>query len=162
MAPKPQLHSYENALLKIKNALSSDDNVSLNHLDVKPVSLNGNEDKYSLSPQDPPVSSPFAKEKNDSQNTTNVSATSQNDEWEYVDENGNPVNNDDGEWEYVDENGNPVNNDDGEWEYVDENGNPVNGDDGEWEYVDENGNPVNGDDGEWEYVDENGNPLPSK
>ena len=159
MAPKPQLHSYENALLKIKNALSSDDNVSLNHLDVKPVSLNGNEDKYSLSPQDPPVSSPFAKEKNDSQNTTNVSATSQNDEWEYVDENGNPVNNDDGEWEYVDENGNPVNNDDGEWEYVDENGNPVNGDDGEWEYVDENGNPVNGDDGEWEYVDENGNPV---
>ena len=91
MAPKPQLHSYENALLKIKNALSSDDNVSLNHLDVKPVSLNGNEDKYSLSPQDPPVSSPFAKEKNDSQNTTNVSETSQNDEWEYVDENGNPL-----------------------------------------------------------------------
>ena len=125
MAPKPQLHSYENALLKIKNALSSDDNVSLNHLDVKPVSLNGNEDKYSLSPQDPPVSSPFAKEKNDSQNTTNVSETSQNDEWEYVDENGNPVNNDDGEWEYVDENGNPVNGDDGEWEYVDENGNPL-------------------------------------
>ena len=124
-APKPQLHSYENALLKIKNALSSDDNVSLNHLDVKPVSLNGNEDKYSLSPQDPPVSSPFAKEKNDSQNTTNVSETSQNDEWEYVDENGNPVNNDDGEWEYVDENGNPVNGDDGEWEYVDENGNPL-------------------------------------
>ena len=161
MAPKPQLHSYENALLKIKNALSSDDNVSLNHLDVKPVSLNGNEDKYSLSPQDPPVSSPFAKEKNDSQNTTNVSETSQNDEWEYVDENGNPVNNDDGEWEYVDENGNPVNGDDGEWEYVDENGNPVNNDDGEWEYVDENGNPVNSDDGEWEYVDENGNPVNS-
>ena len=161
-APKPQLHSYENALLKIKNALSSDDNVSLNHLDVKPVSLNGNEDKYSFSPQDHPVSSPSAKEKDNSPNTPNVSETSQNDEWEYVDENGNPVNNDDGEWEYVDENGNSVNGDDGEWEYVDENGNPVNGDDGEWEYVDENGNPVNGDDGEWEYVDENGNPLPSK
>ena len=144
-APKPQLHSYENALLKIKNALSSDDNVSLNHLDVKPVSLNGNEDKYSFSPQDHPVSSPSAKEKDNSPNTPNVSETSQNDEWEYVDENGNPVN-----------------NDDGEWEYVDENGNSVNGDDGEWEYVDENGNPVNGDDGEWEYVDENGNPLPSK
>ena len=124
-APKPQLHSYENALLKIKNALSSDDNVSLNHLDVKPVSLNGNEDKYSFSPQDHPVSSPSAKEKDNSPNTPNVSETSQNDEWEYVDENGNPVNGDDGEWEYVDENGNPVNGDDEEWEYVDENGNPL-------------------------------------
>ena len=30
----------------------------------------------------------------------------------------------DGEWEYVDENGNPVSDDD-EWEYVDENGNPI-------------------------------------
>ena len=31
----------------------------------------------------------------------------------------------DGEWEYVDENGNPVSDNDGEWEYVDENGNPI-------------------------------------
>ncbi|MBO6282280.1 MAG: hypothetical protein J6N49_07145, partial [Alphaproteobacteria bacterium] len=52
-----------------------------------------------------------------------------------------------GEWEYVDENGNPVEGGDGEWEYVDENGNPIEGGDGEWEYVDENGNPIEGGDG---------------
>ena len=154
---KSQLHSYEDALLKIKNALnsdSSDNNVSLNNLDVQPVSLSGDDllaktDNENNQPQDILYEQP-----------QKLADFDDNDgEWEYVDENGNPVSGDDGEWEYVDENGNPVSGDDGEWEYVDENGNPVSGDDSEWEYVDENGNPVSDNDGEWEYVDENGNPI---
>ena len=154
---KSQLHSYEDALLKIKNALnsdSSDNNVSLNNLDVQPVSLSGDD-----------LLAKTEVEKTQPQNIISeqpqkLADFDDNDsKWEYVDENGNPVSGDDSEWEYVDENGNPVSGDDGEWEYVDENGNPVSGDDGEWEYVDENGNPVSGNDGEWEYVDENGNPV---
>ena len=171
---KSQLHSYEDALLKIKNALnsdSSDNNVSLNNLDVQPVSLSGddllakteveNTQPQNIFSEQPQKLADF--DDNDSkweyvdENGNPVSGDDS--EWEYVDENGNPVSGDDGEWEYVDENGNPVSGDDGEWEYVDENGNPVSGNDGEWEYVDENGNPVSGDDGEWEYVDENGNPI---
>ena len=171
---KSQLHSYEDALLKIKNALnsdSSDNNVSLNNLDVQPVSLSGddllakteveNTQPQNIFSEQPQKLADF--DDNDSkweyvdENGNPVSGDDS--EWEYVDENGNPVSGDDGEWEYVDENGNPVSGDDGEWEYVDENGNPVSGNDGEWEYVDENGNPVSGNDGEWEYVDENGNPI---
>ena len=153
---KSQLHSYEDALLKIKNALnsdSSDNNVSLNNLDVQPVSLSGDD-----------LLAKTEVEKTQPQNIISeqpqkLADFDDNDsKWEYVDENGNPVSGDDGEWEYVDENGNPVSGDDSEWEYVDENGNPVSGDDSEWEYVDENGNPVPND-GEWEYVDENGNPV---
>ena len=154
---KSQLHSYEDALLKIKNALnsdSSDNNVSLNNLDVQPVSLSGDDllaktDVEKTQPQNIISEQPQKLADFDDNDS----------KWEYVDENGNPVSGDDSEWEYVDENGNPVSGDDGEWEYVDENGNPVSGDDGEWEYVDENGNPVSGNDGEWEYVDENGNPV---
>ena len=154
---KSQLHSYEDALLKIKNALnsdSSDNNVSLNNLDVQPVSLSGDDllaktDVENTQPQNIISEQPQKLADFDDNDS----------KWEYVDENGNPVSGDDSEWEYVDENGNPVSGDDGEWEYVDENGNPVSGDDGEWEYVDENGNPVSGNDGEWEYVDENGNPV---
>ena len=157
---KSQLHSYEDALLKIKNALSSDNDVSLNNLDIKPVSLGGGDDLPK--PQTPHTPAPQPKT---SAPVEDGSGISDGDDWEYVDENGNPVSGDsDGEWEYVDENGNPVSgDDDSDWEYVDENGNPVSGDsDGDWEYVDENGNPVSGDDdGDWEYVDENGNPLPS-
>ena len=154
---KSQLHSYEDALLKIKNALnsdSSDNNVSLNNLDVQPVSLSGDDLLAKTEVENTQPQNIFSEQ------PQKLADFDDNDsEWEYVDENGNPVSNDDGEWEYVDENGNPVSGDDGEWEYVDENGNPVSGDDGEWEYVDENGNPVSGDDGEWEYVDENGNPI---
>ena len=154
---KSQLHSYEDALLKIKNALnsdSSDNNVSLNNLDVQPVSLSGDDllaktDVENTQPQNIISEQPQKLADFDDNDS----------KWEYVDENGNPVSGDDSEWEYVDENGNPVSGDDGEWEYVDENGNPVSGDDSEWEYVDENGNPVSGNDGEWEYVDENGNPV---
>ena len=153
---KSQLNSYEDALLKIKNALNSDNsdnNISLNNLDVQPVSLSGDD-----------LLAKTDVENNQSQDIFSEPPQKLDDfddndsEWEYVDENGNPVSND-GEWEYVDENGNPVSDNDGEWEYVDENGNPVSDNDGEWEYVDENGNPVSDNDGEWEYVDENGNPI---
>ena len=154
---KSQLHSYEDALLKIKNALnsdSSDNNVSLNNLDVQPVSLSGDDLLAKTEVENTQPQNIFSEQ------PQKLADFDDNDsKWEYVDENGNPVSGDDSEWEYVDENGNPVSGDDGEWEYVDENGNPVSGDDGEWEYVDENGNPVSGNDGEWEYVDENGNPV---
>ena len=132
---KSQLHSYEDALLKIKNALSSDDDISLDN--IKPISLGGDDE---LPKQQAPTANALP--------TQTVSAK----------ENNSAA--DDGDWEYVDENGNLVSADDGDWEYVDENGNPVSGDDGDWEYVDENGNPVSADDGDWEYVDENGNPIP--
>ena len=120
---KSQLHSYEDALLKIKNALnsdSSDNNVSLNNLDVQPVSLSGDDllaktevektQPQNIISEQPQKLADF--DDNDSKS-------------EYVDENGNPVSGNDGEWEYVDENGNPVSDNDGEWEYVDENGNPI-------------------------------------
>ena len=153
---KSQLHSYEDALLKIKNALnsdSSDNNVSLNNLDVQPVSLSGDDLLAKTEVEKTQPQNIFSEQ------PQKLADFDDNDsKWEYVDENGNPVSGDDSEWEYVDENGNPVSGDDGEWEYVDENGNPVSGDDSEWEYVDENGNPVPND-GEWEYVDENGNPV---
>ena len=153
---KSQLHSYEDALLKIKNALnsdSSDNNVSLNNLDVQPVSLSGDDLLAKTEAEKTQPQNIFSEQ------PQKLADFDDNDsKWEYVDENGNPVSGDDSEWEYVDENGNPVSGDDGEWEYVDENGNPVSGDDSEWEYVDENGNPVPND-GEWEYVDENGNPV---
>ena len=153
---KSQLHSYEDALLKIKNALnsdSSDNNVSLNNLDVQPVSLSGDDLLTKTEVKNTQPQNIFSEQ------PQKLADFDDNDsEWEYVDENGNPVSDNDGEWEYVDENGNPVSDNDGEWEYVDENGNPVSGNDGEWEYVDENGNPVSDDD-EWEYVDENGNPI---
>ena len=154
---KSQLHSYEDALLKIKNALnsdSSDNNVSLNNLDVQPVSLSGDDLLAKTEVEKTQPQNIFSEQ------PQKLADFDDNDsEWEYVDENGNPVSGDNGEWEYVDENGNPVSGDDSEWEYVDENGNPVSDNDGEWEYVDENGNPVSGNDGEWEYVDENGNPV---
>ena len=120
---KSQLHSYEDALLKIKNALnsdSSDNNVSLNNLDVQPVSLSGDD-----------LLAKTEVEKTQPQNIISeqpqkLADFDDNDsKWEYVDENGNPVSGNDGEWEYVDENGNPVSDNDGEWEYVDENGNPI-------------------------------------
>lgn len=171
---KSQLHSYEDALLKIKNALSSDNNVSINNLNVKPVSL-GNEDDLPKPEPQQPKSQNAAPATSKAQDNglwnfddslpakASPAADNNGGDWEYVDENGNPVSADDsGDWEYVDENGNPVSADNGDdWEYVDENGNPISADDGgDWEYVDENGNPVSADEGgDWEYVDENGNPI---
>ncbi|MBQ9035401.1 MAG: hypothetical protein IJ099_05510, partial [Alphaproteobacteria bacterium] len=169
--PKPksshQSHLYDDAMQKIKDALQSTETITINELDDVPtISLSGNneeedeEDNNNKNPHtefiDTPLEDDFSAEFIPDDDKMNQ-------EWEYVDENGNPVETDDAdEWEYVDENGNPVEADDAdEWEYVDENGNPVEADDAdEWEYVDENGNPVEADDAdEWEYVDENGNPV---
>ena len=120
---KSQLHSYEDALLKIKNALnsdSSDNNVSLNNLDVQPVSLSGDDLLAKTEVENTQPQNIFSEQ------PQKLADFDDNDsEWEYVDENGNPVSGDDSEWEYVNENGNPVSGDDGEWEYVDENGNPI-------------------------------------
>ena len=113
--------SPNDAINHLRDNIASTASVSLNNLDVPPVSLNPTDDQNSYTI-----------------NTNNNQSSNQEDEWEYVDENGNPIT--DEEWEYVDENGNPI-ADDG-WEYVDENGNPI-ADDG-WEYVDENGNPIAG------------------
>ena len=120
---KSQLHSYEDALLKIKNALnsdSSDNNVSLNNLDVQPVSLSGDDLLAKTEVENTQPQNIFSEQ------PQKLADFDDNDsKWEYVDENGNPVSGNDGEWEYVDENGNPVSDNDGEWEYVDENGNPI-------------------------------------
>ena len=105
---KSQLNSYEDALLKIKNALNSDNsdnNISLNNLDVQPVSLSGDD-----------LLAKTDVENNQSQDIFSEPPQKLDDfddndsEWEYVDENGNPVSDNDGEWEYVDENGNPIDN----------------------------------------------------
>jgi hypothetical protein len=165
--PKPKVHShlYDDAMSKIKAALQSTETVALDDLDdVNPVSLTSEmvepkpqeqEAEYTDTPFDDSLLTDFLE--------TDNQPADDSEEWEYVDEDGNPVNTDDSEeWEYVDEDGNPVNTDDSEeWEYVDEDGNPVNTDDSEeWEYVDEDGNPVNTDGSEeWEYVDEDGNPV---
>ena len=102
---KSQLHSYEDALLKIKNALnsdSSDNNVSLNNLDVQPVSLSGDDLLTKTEVKNTQPQNIFSEQ------PQKLADFDDNDsEWEYVDENGNPVSYDD-EWEYVDENGIPI------------------------------------------------------
>lgn len=117
---KSQLHSYEDALLKIKNALSSDDDISLNNMDVKPISLGHDDDLPKPAPQ-PAASKPTAQPAPQPQKNKNEELWSFDD-----DDTASADSSDDGDWEYVDENGNPVSGDDGGWEYVDENGNPVN------------------------------------
>ncbi|MBR1601698.1 MAG: hypothetical protein IJ677_09025, partial [Alphaproteobacteria bacterium] len=117
--------TFGSAMQKIKNAITETANISLDKIKEKPISLNDIKDDLTDS-----FSKAFSSKKEE------PSEQISEEEWEYVDENGNPINSD--EWEYVDENGNPVNP--AEWEYVDENGNPVNP--AEWEYVDENGNPI--------------------
>ena len=138
--------SYDNAILKIRDALNSQEQVSLDDVQENPVSL---------TPQEDSLSQAFA----DFADTAKVIASDETADgsWQY--QSSSQENPEDNAWEYVDEQGNPVSEDDGEWEYVDENGNPITpSDDDEWEYVDENGNPITpSDDDEWEYVDENGN-----
>ena len=171
--PSPQTHLYDDAMQKIKEALQSEEKVSLNDLkDIDAVSLNSSNDEDEKSAFiDTPIDDNFLTDllsDNSKEVNSDISEDifTSKDEWEYVDENGNPVKPngaEEDEWEYVDENGNPVEPsgaEEDEWEYVDENGNPVepNGaEEDEWEYVDENGNPVepNGaEEDEWEYVDE--------
>lgn len=126
-----KISPFSLAMQKIKNAITEPADISLDSLDVKPVSL-GNGDNMTLS-----MTEAFKDDKKDTSLPPAFDhKLSDDEEWEYVDEDGNPI--DPSEWEYVDENGNPI--DPSEWEYVDENGNPV--DSNEWEYVDENGNPI--------------------
>ncbi len=83
----------------------------------------------------------------------------ENFEYEYVDENGNPV---DGnvEYEYVEEENAPEESG-VEYEYVEEMDETGDGiEDGvEYEYVDENGDPASESALGYEYVDEDGNPI---
>lgn len=130
---KPQ--SFGSAMQKIKNAITETASISLDKIKEAPISLNEIKDDLTDS-----FSKAFSSKKEEAVQPAGE------EQWEYVDENGNPINPDEvnaDEWEYVDENGNPINPDEvnaDEWEYVDENGNPINPD--EWEYVDENGNPI--------------------
>ena len=126
---KAMASRYDDALQKIKDALQSDESVTLNELDdINTVSLNNDmsepQEEIAQTFDDVPLeNSDFAALFDE------PSPTTAEQEWEYVDENGNPLPNDSAEqeWEYVDENGNPLPNDsaDDEWEYVDENGNPL-------------------------------------
>ena len=120
------------AMQKIKNAITEPADISLDDLNIRPISLNDNDDLTNS------LTDAFKEDKKEMPTPPAASQNNNSDaqNWEYVDEDGNPI--DPNEWEYVDEDGNPI--DLSEWEYVDENGNPV--DPGEWEYVDENGNPV--------------------
>ena len=75
-------------------------------------------------------------------------------DWEYTDDdNGNDANGD--EWAYVDENSEPVQEtaESGEWEYVQDDNVQENNND-EWEYVDDETSPSSDSDEEWEYVDD--------
>ena len=153
-AEKPAVRNsdFDNAMLKIKEALSSPDTVSLDEIEITPVSLSASSDTtlaadslaqaFSAAGSDDALSSKSAAGEHVDE-SNNQTVQPDNEEWEYVDEDGNPiVPSADDEWEYVDENGNPVSADE-EWEYVDENGNPVTPSaDDEWEYVDENGNVI--------------------
>ena len=88
---KSQLHSYEDALLKIKNALnsdSSDNNVSLNNLDVQPVSLSGDDLLAKTEAEKTQPQNIFSEQ------PQKLADFDDNDsKWEYVDENGNPIDN---------------------------------------------------------------------
>ena len=162
-------NTYNNEMSQIRDALNSSEQISLDDLEVKPVSLNPDDNAdisqsfKDFTGQD--FNDSFADAFADNDTAQNVDTETADDaEWEYVDEDGNPVSDDtDGEWEYeyVDENGDPITDDNTEWEYVDEDGNPISADDNtEWEYVDEDGNPITPDgDDEWEYeyVDEDEN-----
>ena len=122
---------FSAAMQKIKNAITEPADISLDEINVKPISLSGDDDLTTS------MTDAFKVEKKETSLPPAFDyKLSDDEEWEYVDEDGNPI--DPSEWEYVDENGNPI--DPSAWEYVDENGNPV--DPGEWEYVDENGNPI--------------------
>ncbi|MBQ9271378.1 MAG: hypothetical protein IJ218_03840 [Alphaproteobacteria bacterium] len=133
---------YNDEMSKIRSALNSTETISLEDFDnIAPVSLNPEDDTISRSFEEftgqsynDELSEAFnddsglASTPNDANNVTSDNDDSQW-EYEYVDENGNPISvSDDAQWEYVDENGNPITpQDDDEWEYeyVDENGNPV-------------------------------------
>ena len=106
--------SLGNAMQKIKSAITDNNVLSRDNTSDVKVSLNEEKDDLTAS---------FSNAFSSSQvQNSSVNSKLEQQEWEYVDEDGNPINPD--EWEYVDEDGNPINPD--EWEYVDEDGNPIN------------------------------------
>ena len=115
----PQTQSrYKAELDKIREALTAD-NIDISSLDT-PIALDEYSDDENVQLDD---LSPNSYE--NSQTSVNSSfnnpsnEASDEEEYEWVDENGNPIEGgDDEEWEWVDENGNPINgDDDGEYEY---------------------------------------------
>ena len=115
----PQTQSrYKAELDKIREALTAD-NIDISSLDT-PIALDEYSDDENVQLDD---LSPNSYENSQ----TSVNSSFNNPSNEAFDEE---------EYEWVDENGNPiVGGDDEEWEWVDENGNPINGDDdGEYEY----------------------------
>ena len=102
---------YDSAMQKIKDALGVNKTVELDNLDIEPVKLPDAKDEYDAS-----LEKAFSELTSDNKTTnppTPDSVVSDNvssdEEWEYVDEDGNPVTiTDDDEWEYVDEDGNPI------------------------------------------------------
>lgn len=124
--------------------------VSLDDIDAAPVSLDA---------ADASFSSELTTLQNDP-NSPSVAEESTNGwEWEYVDDEGSP---DDEEWEYIaDETEDPQ---DDQWEYVADE--TENQQDGQWEYVEDlNGSDPNAEyayeytdsnaDGDWVYTEEN-------
>ena len=117
-----------NPLLQAENAIAR------TGLNVKPISLStdDNTSSFTLAPRQEEFKPKFSAyeeyslDENLNMHQTSVSGTEE--EWEYVDEYGNPVSDASyDEWEYVDEYGNPISNASyDEWEYVDEYGNPIN------------------------------------
>lgn len=83
--------TFNEAMEQIKDALQPPETVSLNDLDVTPVSLEQEDDGWEYVDEE-----------------WNTDSSSDESEWEYVDENGNPIDSSDEEWEYVDSDGNPV------------------------------------------------------
>ena len=115
----PQTQSrYKAELDKIREALTAD-NIDISSLDT-PIALDEYSDDENVQLDD---LSPNSYE--NSQTSVNSSfnnpsnEASDEEEYEWVDENGNPIEGgDDEEWEWVDENGNLINgDDDGEYEY---------------------------------------------
>lgn len=88
----------------------SDEVVSLDDLDVAPVSLDDIPDTSASFEEETPTQEIPAAEDN---------ASDTDWEWEYVEENGDE-NSEDWEWEYVNDDGTGENSDDWEWEYVDD------------------------------------------
>ena len=126
--PKPAASSpiYDDAMRKIKDAIS-----------LPPTTTSAPAAKVHLDDNSTDVAASFynafdePKTRSEHPAPSNNKTTAKNNEdWVYIDDNGNTV----------DAQGNPVIVSDDDWEYVDENGNPISDDD--WEYVDENGNPV--------------------
>jgi len=105
--------SLGSAMQKIKSAITDNNVFSKDNTSNAKVSLNEEKDDLTAS---------FSNAFSSSGKNSSANSKSEQQEWEYVDEDGNPINPD--EWEYVDEDGNPIDPD--EWEYVDEDGNPIN------------------------------------